>query len=403
LKILLLTQWFDPEPTFKGLLFAKQLQKEGCDVEVITGFPNYPGGKVYEGYKVKFYQKEVIDGITVHRVPLYPNHDASALKRVVNYVSFFLSSMLYGVFKRKRPDIIYVYHPPLTSALSASVISFFRRVPFVVDIQDLWPDTLSATGMINNKKALSIVEWFCQFVYKRAKHIVVLSPGFKNRLIERGVNKDKIDVIYNWCDEGVLENGDESALKLPASGFNLVFAGNLGHAQGVPALIDMANELKKRELNANLVFVGSGLAVDDAKSKVKALSLQNVFFLPRVPMSEVGSVLQAADALLVHLIKDELFEITIPSRTQAYLSVGRPIVMAVEGDASSLISKAKAGVICEPECVQSLADGVETLLKMSKEELEETGHRGRRFYEDNLCLAKGVDKFIEVFRKIKND
>ena len=165
-KILLLTQWFDPEPTFKGLLFAKTLRDKGYDVEVLTGFPNYPGGKVYKGYKISLYQKEIIDGIIIHRVPLYPSHDGSALKRIFNYVSFSLSSILIGLIKTRNIDVIYSYHPPLTTALSAVILGFFKRIPFVVDIQDLWPDTLIATGMINNKKVLNVINFFVSLYIK---------------------------------------------------------------------------------------------------------------------------------------------------------------------------------------------------------------------------------------------
>lgn len=156
IRVLLLTQWFDPEPTFKGLVFARALVEKGFDVEVITGFPNYPGGKVYPGYKIKILQKEQIDGVSVVRVPLYPSHDKNKLGRILNYVSFSTSLVLYGLFS-KRPDVIYSYHPPLTVGVASAVIGFFRRVPVVNDIQDMWPDTLSSTGMISNRRVLSVV------------------------------------------------------------------------------------------------------------------------------------------------------------------------------------------------------------------------------------------------------
>ncbi|MDC5554921.1 glycosyltransferase family 4 protein, partial [Acinetobacter baumannii] len=174
MKILLLTQWFDPEPTFKGLAFAKELQRQGHEVEVLTGFPNYPGGKIYDGYKLKLYQREQIDGISILRVVLYPNHDNSALKRIFNYISFAFMAMLFGIFATKKADIIYAYHPPLTVGIAAVFIKFFRRIPIVYDIQDMWPDTLKATGMLNNQRLLNIIGSVCQLVYKFVDHIVVL-------------------------------------------------------------------------------------------------------------------------------------------------------------------------------------------------------------------------------------
>ena len=124
-RVLLFTQWFDPEPTFKGLVFARELVRQGFEVEVLTGFPNYPGGKVYPGYKIKWLQRETIDGVAITRVPLYPSHDTSALGRVFNYLSFSFSALLYGLFKAKKPDVIYAYHPPLTTGITAVLLRFF--------------------------------------------------------------------------------------------------------------------------------------------------------------------------------------------------------------------------------------------------------------------------------------
>lgn len=402
MKILLLTQWFDPEPTFKGLLFAQALREQGHDVEVLTGFPNYPGGKVYKGYSLSLYQKEIMDGIVIHRVPLYPSHDSSALKRILNYVSFAVSSSILGLIKTRNIDVIYSYHPPLTTSLSAALLAFFKRVPFVVDIQDLWPDTLAATGMVNNKKVLKVVEHVCNCVYRRAAKVVVLSPGFKKKLISRGVPANKVEIIYNWCNEPALNNFEECPIKLPSNGnMNLVFAGNLGFAQGLPSIVHAAEILKKKSINVNIVFVGDGVAKSEAENTVKELDLGNVFFLPRVPMNQVGSLLAASDMLLVHLNDEELFRITIPSRTQANLAMGKPIIMGVNGDAADLIEEARAGIRCVPNSSESLAEAIELMVSKSVEERESMGSNGRAFYYENISLEKGVSRFIEVFEDIK--
>ncbi|MDI5836511.1 glycosyltransferase family 4 protein [Shewanella xiamenensis] len=402
MKILIVTQWFDPEPTFKGLLFAKKLVEYGHQVEVITGFPNYPGGKVYDGYKIKAYQKELIDGVVVHRVPLYPSHDGSAFKRILNYVSFAASSLLCGLFKVIKPDVIYSYHPPLTTSLSALFIGMFRRVPFIADIQDLWPDTLAATGMLTNPKALSIVEKVCQFVYHRAAKIVVLSPGFKARLVAKGIADSKIELIYNWCDESALMNSRSTQLSLPTNDkLNIVFAGNLGFAQGLPAIVEAAHLLSQRNVSANLVLIGDGVAKAAAQQQVAELQLDNIYFLPRVPMQEVGTLLKAADALLVHLTDDELFSITIPSRTQAYLAVGKPIVMGVDGDAAQLIKAAQAGVSCKANSAEALANAVEQLVTFNADERQQMAKNAHDFYHKHLSLAHGVKKFVAVFEEVK--
>jgi glycosyltransferase involved in cell wall biosynthesis len=401
MKILLLTQWFDPEPTFKGLLFAQALRDKGHEVEVLTGFPNYPGGKVYDGYKISFYQKEVLDGIIIHRAPLYPSHNSSALKRICNYISFMASSTIIGLIKTRNIDVIYSYHPPLTTSLSALLLGFFKRTPFVVDIQDLWPDTLAATGMINNKRVLSIVDNVCNFVYKRAAKIVVLSPGFRTRLLSKNVPENKVEVIYNWCNEPALNNYEECSVKLPDNDrLNLVFAGNLGLAQGLPAIIKAAKIVMDKSLEVNIVFLGDGVAKQDAIYQAKELMLDNVFFLPRVPMSQVGDILNKSDMLLVHLNDEELFRITIPSRTQANLAIGKPIIMGVSGDAAELVEKSGAGVTCMPNTSESLAHAIETLVLKTEQERIEMGNKAKSFYYENLSLKKGVEQFISVFEEV---
>ncbi|WP_392352685.1 glycosyltransferase family 4 protein [Pseudoalteromonas rhizosphaerae] len=401
MKILLLTQWFDPEPTFKGLLFAQALREEGHEVEVLTGFPNYPGGKVYEGYKISAYQKDIVDGITIHRAPLYPSHDGSAVKRILNYTSFAISTFFIGLIKTRNIDVIYSYHPPLTTSLSALLLGFFKRVPFVVDIQDLWPETLSATGMLRNQRALSIVGKVCDFVYKRAAKIIVLSPGFKSRIESRGISKDKIEIIYNWCNESALNNFESSEIRLPSNGnLNIVFAGNLGLAQGLPAIVDTAEILQKNSIEVNIVLLGDGVAKEDAIRDADEKLLKNIFFLPRVSMQQVGGILAQADMLLVHLTNNELFNITIPSRTQASLAMGKPIVMGVSGDAADLINRSNAGVTCEPNNSISLADAIIKLAELTECQRIEMGENGRNYYYEELSLEIGVKKFTRIFKDV---
>lgn len=402
LKILLLTQWFDPEPTFKGLVFAKQLQAEGHEVEVITGFPNYPGGKLYAGYKQRWLQTELIDGIRVNRVPLYPSHDGSGVKRALNYVSFAATSCLFGLFIAKKAQVIYAYHPPLTVGMSAVFIGFFRRIPVVYDIQDMWPDTLQATGMLNNRKALAFVASICGWIYRRASALVVLSPGFKKLLLARGVPAHKVSVIYNWCDASALIQ-PQIANKRPIemeNHFNVVFAGTMGKAQALDSVLKAAAIVQKINTKVKFVFVGGGVEVEHLKTVACELLLNNVLFIPRMPMSEVGQVLAAADVLLVHLRNDPLFEITVPSKTQAYMAVGKPILMAVSGDAANLIEEASCGLAVQAENETAIAEAVLTLAAMPHEALVAMGRRGAKYYQEELSLEVGVKKFVEVFKDV---
>ncbi|AYG44000.1 glycosyltransferase WbuB [Pseudomonas sp. Leaf58] len=403
-RILLLTQWFDPEPTFKGLVFARELVAQGFEVEVLTGFPNYPGGKLYSGYKVKLIQREVIDGVKVTRVPLYPSHGQSGIGRVLNYASFAATSLFYGLFGVRKPHVIYAYHPPLTVGMSAALIRMLRRVPVVYDIQDMWPDTLKATGMFSNEKALKLVSRVCDWVYRRVDQIVVLSPGFKRLLIERGVPAAKIDVIYNWCAEDMVCAADAGKPLnfTPDDTFRVLFAGNMGKAQALDAVIEAAAILKQRAANVSLTFLGGGVEVSRLQAVARERQLDNVTFLPGVPMAEVGAYLASADALMVHLKKDPLFTITIPSKTQAYMAAGKPLIMAVEGDAAQLVRDADCGVIAEPQNPQALADACIELSLLSEQQRIQMGQRGAEFYRQKLSLKVGVQRFGEHFRRLGN-
>src|SRR5579872_2099066 len=237
MRILLLTQWFEPETTFKGLLFARELARRGHDIEVLTGFPNYPGGRVYPGYRIRPWMREELDGIPVLRVALYPSHGKSAFGRILNYTSFALSAALIGPALLRRPDIIYVYNPPVTVGFPAMILGSFRRVPFVFDICDLWPETVEASGMMSNAISLSLIGKWCDFVHRCARHLVVVSPGVKQRLVQRGVPPAKIEVIYNWCADTAIQPvvpNPELASRLGLSGyFNVMFAGTMGTAQAL--------------------------------------------------------------------------------------------------------------------------------------------------------------------------
>jgi len=402
IRVLLFTQWFDPEPTFKGLVFARELVRQGFEVEVVTGFPNYPGGKFYPGYKLRLIQREVIDGVQVTRVPLYPSHDQGAVGRVLNYVSFAVASLFYGLFAAKRPDVIYAYHPPLTVGIAAALIRMFRRVPVVYDIQDMWPDTLRATGMFSNEKALKVVERACNWVYCRMDQLVVLSPGFKRLLVERGVPESKIEVIYNWCAEDSLaaSSGVLPSAFADLAKFRILFAGNMGKAQALDAVLHAAELLQQQGACVSFVFLGGGVDVARLQQLAADMALSNVTFLPAVPMSEVGSYLHAADALLVHLKKDPLFNITIPSKTQAYMAVGKPILMAVDGDAADLVRDSHGGRVAESENPESIADAVRALMNASISERNAMATSSSRFYQEKLSLRVGVSRFGQIFNKL---
>jgi len=398
MRILIISQWFDPEPTFKGLLFARELKRLGHEVQVLTGFPNYPGGRLYDGYRIRTFQREVLDGIPVLRVPLFPSHDSSAKRRLLNYLSFAVTATVGGLFVR-RPDVAYVYHPPATVGLPAMAMKWFRGVPYVYDVQDLWPDTLSATGMINSRKALAVVGWWMQRVYRASAHVVVLSRGFSAALLSRGVPAERLHVIHNWADEAQIDLRPCSPERATELGFTdkftIVFAGTMGKAQDLGIVLTAACMLLD-EPTVRFVLIGGGVEVDELQRQAKSRGLANVVFFPRRPIHEIGEFLGLADALLVHLKDDPLFEITIPSKTQAYLMAGRPVLMGVRGDAADLVRQAAAGVTFEPGQPEQLEGGVRHLMAMSNADRSSLGVNGAAFYRDNLAMAAGAKRFEAV-------
>ena len=407
MRILFISHYFDPEPVVCGLAFPKELVKLGHEVEVLTGFPHYPGGKLYPGYKIKFFQKEIMDGIPVLRVPVYPSHDRSSIRRFLTYTSFGLSAAVIGPWVVRDADVAFVYHPPPTVWLPAWVIRLLHKTPFVYNVQDFWPDALASSTMVKSKLGLRFVDKCCRFIYKSADRIVAQSPGFKEELCKRGVQRDKIDIIYNWCDDSAIkptEYDPALAKELGMAGkFNVLFAGGMGKGQALSAVLDAAVILKDELQQVQFVFIGSGVEEDLLKDKVKNLNLKNVIFLKRRPKSEIGAVLSLADVLLVHLKDNLIHEITIPSKIQAYMNVKKPILIGAKGDATDLVMMAGAGLKCEPENPESIARAIRKLFAMPREELSAMGENGRKYYEGKLSLQVGAKRFVDVFNKVIHD
>lgn len=401
MRILLLTQYFQPEPIFKGLPLAQALQARGHEVQVLTGFPNYPGGKIYDGYRIRAWQRESMNGIDVIRVPLIPSHDRNGIHRIFNFLSFCLSSCLLGPWLVKKPDIIYVYNL-VTLGTTWKLLRLMHRCKVVVDVQDLWPESVASSGMLKSSVAMRLLSWWCRLEYLSPNQLIVLSPGFKRNLQARNIDESKIEVIYNWCDESAISISDRSpsvAHKLGFYGkFNIVFAGTMGVLQALDSVIDVARLIEKELSDVQFTFVGGGTQVEQLKSQ--SASLTNVQFLPQKPQSEIGEVLSNADVLLVHLKDDPVFEITVPSKIQAYLYAGRPILCGVRGDAAELVRKSGAGISFEPQDIDSLANAIRIMRGMQASELARMGSAGRKFYNDQLSFEAGVDQIEAVFKSV---
>ena len=408
MRVIFLTITFYPEPNaIHGLPLAKHLAARGYDIKVLTSFPQYPIGRIYPGYRMRPWQWETIDGIPILRVPIYPSHDTSAIRRILTYLSFAFTASTIGVALIGSADLVYLYDPPATNGLASLILKVFRRTPIVHDIADIWPETVIQSGMIRGERTKKIVNsvlgTWCKFLYRQADVVTVLSPGFKQLLIERGVPDNKVKVIKNWADEATFKPVDPDpnlARELGFEGhFNVVYAGNLGVYQGIETVIKAAALIKDHQ-KIQVVIVGIGPKQEELKKLASKIGATNVLFLGRRPYEEMPKINSLADVLLIHL-KDHVFlHATIPGKTQVSLASGRPIIMAVRGDAAEIVREARAGIVCEPENPSEMARAMVEMSSMSKGELETMAARGRDYYLKHLSLDIAVKRLDAIFRGV---
>ena len=395
MRILYLTQWFEPEThVIKGLRFVRALQAAGHEVTVVTGFPNYPSGRLYPGYRLKLIQRERIEGVDVVRLPLYPNHDSSSVRRSLNYLSFFFSALTYLLVRRERFDRAYVYHPPITVGLAAAVAGLFRRLPFILDVQDLWPDTLAATGMEGGRRLSGLVGVLCAFVYWRAAAIVAQSEGIRVALAARGVPAGKLTMIHNWAIAEPCQVGPSPPL-VPHR-FVVVYGGNLGRAQGLRTVLEAAARLKDSRPDILIRLYGDGVEAVSLRELALALDLRNLEIHAQVGKDEINEVFARADALLVHLTDHPLFTITVPSKIQAYLATGRPIAAGIAGEAARLLADSGAAMVAPPSDPGALAEAIAALADTPADTRRRMGLKGRNYYLRNMAFQTGLHRTLSL-------
>lgn len=405
MRILFLTQFFQPEPFLKGLPFIQRLKENGHEVEVLTGYPNYPGGKVYPGYKMRLFKRETLEGVKINRVALLASHDRSGLKRIITYLSFAFSTFLLGPLLVRKPDVVYVYNL-ISLSFTATLLKKLYHCKIVYDIQDLWPESVISSKMLPNRNLLNIIGKWCDWAYLQADMISVLSPGFKTALIRRGVPAERIEVVYNWYANETFtfnkkrDNCFAQKYSLKET-FNVVFAGTMGISQGLDTILEAARICLHDIQDLRFVLVGGGTEIERLKVKAKQLKLKNVVFIPYQSIEEMHKIFSLADALLVHLVDAPLYRITIPSKTQAYLTTGIPILMAVRGDAASLLSKAGSGFTCAPENPIELLAIIKRLYDMPVAGRRQMGQQGKQFYEKFLSLDRGTKKFLCLLAQLE--
>ena len=403
MRILILSQYYEPEPLPKPSDLAQALAERGHVVSVVTGFPNYPSGRLYPGYRFCLFQKEKINGVPLVRTFTLPYHGRSSLGRIFNYASFMVSGVL-GAFLSPPCDLIYVWHPPLTIGLTAWMIGLIKRAPFVYDVQDIWPESLTAAGKVNHPMVIWAMHQMERFIYKRAKHLLVVTPGAKKNLVGKGVPAEKITVAGLWVDEArFLEGSKENGVDVRGryglgSRFVVMYAGNMGYLQDLETILRCADILRSEE-RIVFVLVGDGVERERLVSRARELALRNVIFVESQPTSVIPAFLSSADVLLVHLKYSEVHNLVIPGKTLAYLASGRPIIMAMNGAGGDLIREAKAGLVIPPEDPDQMAKAVLRVERLSHSERAALGNNGRSFLLTCFSKDKVVGQYEDIFKR----
>lgn len=387
MRIVVLSQWFPPEKADLPLAITEGLVAAGHEVTVLTGFPNYPDGKLFPGWTQQRARTTLVNGYTIRRVALYPSHDQSPVRRALNYLSFGLSTTVSGWSALRQADVVYVYHPPLTSAAGPWLSRRFGGPPFVLHVQDLWPDSVVATGLVDDR-AKGIVQGLltgaCASVYRRATSVITIAPTMSKLLVSRGVDPAKVHCIPNWADEDLFQPGPpanepDGVWAGLEDKFCVMFAGNVGHVQGLDTAVRAAGQLRDVP-DFRLVIVGDGVAAAGLKRLVERLGLQNVVFIPRQPQDRMNALTHAADVQLVSLREHPFLHGTIPSKLASIMASGLPVICTAPGDAADLVRLSGAGWTAPPEDENALADCLRQAHATSAPARRARGDSGRRHY-----------------------
>lgn len=402
MKIIIVSHYFWPEPFIINDL-VHHLSKNGHKITVLTGKPNYPDGQVYDGYQAEGLQHEYFHQyIDVFRVPLHSRGSASSIDLVRNYLSFVWSGLRYfpRIIKNRDVDAILVFAPsPITSAIPAIFLKWMKKAHLAVWIQDLWPESLAATGHIRNPFLLCLVSVLVKIIYRFSDTLLIQSQAFYEP-VRKMASSEKIVYYPNSIDTAIAttDNNDPlcpDLLELLESNFCLVFAGNIGKAQAVEMIIEAAKRLKDF-LNFKLVLVGSGSMLDWVKEQKTLHALDNLVLAGRYPMNLMPQIYKHASGLLVTLKDDEIFSYTIPSKVQTYLAAGKPIIASLNGEGARIINEAGAGLSCPAEDVEVLVDCIKQLYKMPLEQRQQMGQRGYAYFMKHYEMSGQAKRLVEI-------
>lgn len=404
MRLLLVTQYFWPEFFIINDLVST-LVKQGHSVEVLTGKPNYPDGNIFEGYSSNGCVEEYFEGVVkVHRVPIYPRGSGGAKKLFRNYASFVYNGLKYfhGMVKGKSFDAILVFAPsPVTQLIPAIYLKYRLKSHLAFWVQDLWPESLKATGFVQNRLLLWLVGVLVRLLYTFTDTLLIQSRAFYKPVLKYAKEK-KIEYYPNSFKQPESELpqntqlSDEIITKLE-NNFCIVFAGNLGIAQSLETLLQAAECLQHLS-KLRLIVVGSGSQEKWLRNQIETRSIGNIDLVGRYPAHEMPQFFTRAEGLLVTLKREDVFSFTIPGKVQAYLAAGRPVIAALDGEGAKVIEEAKAGFTCPAEDGAALAEKIERLYYCSIEERSAMAKAARSYYLYNFEMESQAKRLIEILK-----
>ncbi|WP_375429893.1 glycosyltransferase family 4 protein [uncultured Friedmanniella sp.] len=406
MRVGLLTQWYDPEPGPAALpgVLARGLAARGHDVQVLTGFPNYPTGRLAAGYRQRRRQDEKLDGIRVRRVALYPSHDRSAVRRILNYGSFAFSATASGLDALRGLDALWVGCSPATVGLPLLAARAGLGLPCVTQVLDLWPDTMLASGFLAGgaagKLVTGAVGLWCRGLYRASTAVVYISPGVGPVLQARGVPRHKLHYVPLWADEEVFQPSSEdmrAQLGLERDQVVLLYAGAIGEAQGLETLLEAAALVPDRRFVA--VLAGSGATEESLREILRRTGGANVRMIGRVPQQQMTALMASADLSYVSLRDHPLSAITMPSKTQAALAAGKPILAAATGDVAQVVRASGAGWVVPPHHAPAIAATISAAVSLGRQGLHEKGERARAFYLQSFSVERGVQQLEALLER----
>ncbi len=404
MRILVVTQYFWPE-NFRINDLAVGLQQKGHKVTVLTGKPNYPSGRFYDGYGFFSRSRETHEGMEVIRAPLLPRGRAGGFRLALNYLSFAFAAALSAAFScRDKYDVIFVYAPsPITVALPAIVLRWIRGAPIMLWVQDLWPESVSAAAGIRSVWILRPIERMVKFIYGRSDRILVQSEAFRPSIQGLGVNGERITYLPNSAESlykpvVLPQDAEERALVPP--GFRIMYAGNIGAAQSFETILAAAERLKSYP-DIHWVVLGDGRAAPWVRAQIAERGLAGcVHLLGRYPMEAMPRYFSLADVMLVTLRDEPIFELTIPGRVQSYLACGRPILAGLNGEGARVVREAGAGLTAAAENADALADAALMMYKKPKHERDAMGTRGREYFLAHFESGMLMDRLERLMNEV---